>query len=1734
MPGLTYIQGASAAGDTCLLSGAVKGDLVFVACSNFFGVNHITDSWGTTYTPLESATNGITVGALYCGTVFADGDMTVSVNFSGTSTPSIAVAEFRYVGTLTSDGGSTGTGLAVTSLAAGNVSLTGNDLVVTMLSTDRASVTTPSGYTAGPAYVASGPTYGVAMAYLLGASGSTNPTWTQQSGDAVAAVYAYSLEYIPATLPVPYVSKSGQAFVLGATANTTSSAAISGTVSVVTGSTQLVSSAPQANWIGWELQISGDSSSGTYTVIGGQGRSWVITPAYGGATAAVNAAATLIQNYPAAPITAINNNPTVSVQFGGTGGVDAISIAGPFWPSSGGCAFAFWQLLCGGVSAAIIQDPGANYSANPTVAASGGGGTAPTFGSPVVSGGVTSFTGVSGTYSTAPTVIIAPPPAIPITGTFTTGSVSVTGITSTAGLYPGMTALGSGPLPNVIATVPGSTSLTLALPATVSSGSHTVDIYGKQAMATAVLSGGSLVALDVFVPGTGYSLASPPAVTFSTGNGAATAVVTRVIADIPVLTPGSGNTGPITITVSDADGSGAVIVPLMSGVAPSDVVSYSAVDSWYAIAAGTAPPSSFSGSTVTNYSGELEPGFGGLLGFNRPSNQRLLKLGYNVPGAQAGAYYSSFYPLVNWFKRASSVSNAVTQGYDQRPLTINGTAVSPTSWGVSNTTPTQVDGNYFPSPVGVWTLKIDEVNPTNPLLWSFTSANFAASIGSPVFTEGVSTTGVNAITLTSGGSGFTSTPTVTINGNGTGATGYAIICDGSVIAVYLGATGVGYTGSVTITISGGGGIGATATATIGSVLSGRTWQWNVDRNSTADNLGLQLNCWRTVGGTYNYTATNEWLFDPTQTAAALPGLPARSGTFNAATLNSLTTPSANTPYTLRYMDARLGEDGYGNAVDPEDDVQPQQWTYFTNYFNAASTPEPTRTRGINVTAIRTYALSTSGYPAGWNVSWSSPKVFWPQKNANGVATPGWIGYGSGSEGGPFYTTPATVGYLSTGAPSPDIVVEFVTNVPHNLKAGQQVFIASGTGTYTQSAGPTNTYTNVALPGFESITVYPTGPTTFAALMYPTVNTDPFDGSGAGLPGGLNTVAGTFTIAYVFDVAVPQGTQANNTFPCEVVAAGTGALPRTNLWLNINHAVTDDYVTQTANEALANFPAGRLQAIEVSNEVWSGTPPAGYFASMAALGAWGGNDPISSYVIRTAQIHDIYEAAATAVGRGGEVFRLFGAQGGYAGPAGEVIATANANDIKVDGVPVANYISVTDDPSVIALGASLATHWPTSSQYQGVPVSRALYCDWLRHYVMYNVVYTASMVDQQIALNNYNVRIGSTQLPIPVLCGYEGSWQQVIASDLQTVGNDPQGGQLYNQVTTDIYYAPPFYDVEMAYYWWCQQGGMAFINIESLGGAFTTYIWPHYAWSGQPWGKGDGSAASNGVDITNVSWSATQVAHHDINVAVPNWAWQDWADDANGPTSAPTTATLSGPETGMEGVPVTFVINLDEPAQAGGVSCVVTSSVVSDAIATSPVAIAEGETAATFTVTASLGGTHTITLASTTPSLTIAGSPITLTITVATQWFEQALVAELQSIPALTSILGTQAGGSPAIFKTGPPQTWQYSTNGTCLSYTIPTKPKGQVLTGSDGTATARVQLDLWSFTQSDVKMAMQAIFNDINGPFQTWGNGTCVIVSSVHQADNDADEAPQTGSDQWLYHSFSEYQVMYRLSTGGG
>jgi hypothetical protein len=132
--------------------------------------------------------------------------------------------------------------------------------------------------------------------------------------------------------------------------------------------------------------------------------------------------------------------------------------------------------------------------------------------------------------------------------------------------------------------------------------------------------------------------------------------------------------------------------------------------------------------------------------------------------------------------------------------------------------------------------KGDEVVPYNQNGYVYkalrngrTSNEWGAATYKDATTEGFTTSGhVTGVTLSSGGSGYTSPPTVRFSGNG-GAIANAIIHNGSVVHVDVVNCGSGYTSPPTITFDGGGGEGAIARSSISWFAHSDEMDWEVAR-----------------------------------------------------------------------------------------------------------------------------------------------------------------------------------------------------------------------------------------------------------------------------------------------------------------------------------------------------------------------------------------------------------------------------------------------------------------------------------------------------------------------------------------------------------------------------------------------------------------------------------------------------------------------------------------------------------------------------------------------------------------------------------------------------------------------------------------------------------------------------------------------------------------------------------------
>ena len=164
------------------------------------------------------------------------------------------------------------------------------------------------------------------------------------------------------------------------------------------------------------------------------------------------------------------------------------------------------------------------------------------------------------------------------------------------------------------------------------------------------------------------------------------------------------------------------------------------------------------------------------------------------------------------------------------------------------------------------------------------------------------------ISVTGGGSGYSTAPTVTFSGGGgSGAAATAYIAGGAVIAVVMTNEGSGYTSAPTIGFTGGGGSGATATAKANTHIIAATINFTADRPSNCA-VGMPVS-FQDVAGDNDAGAMN-----CSAMISSLPGtltqIVVEITAPRATTLASPTTVSAGIcNFPLRWLEVQGGYTG---------------------------------------------------------------------------------------------------------------------------------------------------------------------------------------------------------------------------------------------------------------------------------------------------------------------------------------------------------------------------------------------------------------------------------------------------------------------------------------------------------------------------------------------------------------------------------------------------------------------------------------------------------------------------------------------------------------------------------------------------------------------------------------------------------------------------------------------------------
>jgi len=516
------------------------------------------------------------------------------------------------------------------------------------------------------------------------------------------------------------------------------------------------------------------------------------------------------------------------------------------------------------ISSIVANTTGSGYTSQPTVTISGGGGNGcvatAILGNPSVTSGSGIVTSVISTsagsgYTSSPTVSIIGGGGSGATAAAILGNPVVTpttGVVSTATANtPGSGYISN---PGVIITGGGG------------SGASISAVLGNPVVSP---SSGVVSGILVGITGNGYQTA--PMVSISGGAGSG-ALATAVLGN-PTNSGGgfyTATSGTYTATFPNTQ----TTTPTVGAFSGGTVISSPTVSNITYIATVDTPPSSQ--VTLTNIVGTIPDGAYSeqITCIASPSNgSTVVTVNFTITNNVASL--TSFSPTDSGTNQYQSGSARYTFSLGNS-IDI-GVSLSPVAYVVYYTYSCYITGGNFSTSPGTLNIVGSTIQPIS------VPGTYIAPVTS------YSVTGYNII---SGGTGYTSAPTLTISGGGgNGATATSIIQSGPSVTTYsvtgynIISGGTGYTSAPTLTISGGSGSGATATATI---LSGTLETYSI--------TGYRL----TSGGV-GYTST------PTITISGgagtgasaittiLSGLPVTTYSVTGYTLISIGTGYVSTP-----------------------------------------------------------------------------------------------------------------------------------------------------------------------------------------------------------------------------------------------------------------------------------------------------------------------------------------------------------------------------------------------------------------------------------------------------------------------------------------------------------------------------------------------------------------------------------------------------------------------------------------------------------------------------------------------------------------------------------------------------------------------------------------------------------------------------------------------------------------------
>ncbi len=654
----------------------------------------------------------------------------------------------------------------------------------------------------------------------------------------------------------------------------------------------------------------------------------------------------------------------------------------------------------GSVGSVTVTNGGSGYVAAPLVTISGGATATAT-----VSGGVVrsiTVTGGGSGYSTAPSVTIAPPPS----GTTATATSSINNLgtpTSVSGTnivtwnFPGGTA------------IPATSSVSFVV--LVNAGTSSGTFFNTSSWLTSV---GTLTATDP----TGVSV-STAALTVSKK-----VSLTSDGTNTPITNANLGNSVKFTMVVTNNSQTtttgGVVQDPLPPGF------------TYVSSTPGGATTSTVSNVTTVTWSGQTVTLNGGSQTYT-----------ITALANQAGAAINTVNVTSNEAPPVSATTNLYVSGPVLSIVKTADTAVVTTGGTVNFTI------DY--ANVGNQTATLTYLGDTIPTGYTFNTVGSSANcVG----------TGVISISVTSGGSGYTSTPGVVIGGGGTGATATATVIGGVVTSITVNTPGSGYVSPTISFTGGGGGSGANATAVAGVACT------------SLSTLAPGATTTRVLNFTVGATAAN-------------PSI--NTATINASNAASVSAQFSETPQTTTCVVGNTTKNYYFLSTQGAVSSGP---TYGVGYVNIttpgtyATAPTVSFTGGGGSGAAGTAALLNGGGITGINMT--SP--------GTGYTSAPTVSFSSGTAAGTAVLTSGGQYLARTAIPSADTtIVKTMTDLVEIARFYSDP-VDSTTAYLLSTATVTTTWGNpiggggklqytIKLDDFDSVTNAETNIATFASAKF---------------------------------------------------------------------------------------------------------------------------------------------------------------------------------------------------------------------------------------------------------------------------------------------------------------------------------------------------------------------------------------------------------------------------------------------------------------------------------------------------------------------------------------------------------------------------------------------------------------------------------------------------------------------------